>query len=107
MTRVSISTLIPLLFISGVSGKLIQAAAGDDVKFPLTEECMKGRGTLKRRLQDNSLHSVGDLDGSWKPAPGYINRFFQSSDSVILLMFLYTRARMPSSRAAPSQQVSG
>ncbi|KAL4007389.1 hypothetical protein ACER0C_001241 [Sarotherodon galilaeus] len=67
-----------------VSGKLIQAAAGDDVKFPLTEECMKGRGTLKRRLQDNSLQSVGDLDGSWKPAPGYINRFFQSSDSVIL-----------------------
>ncbi|XP_031586670.2 uncharacterized protein LOC116313198 [Oreochromis aureus] len=45
---------------------------------------MKGRGTLKRRLQDNSLHSVGDLDGSWKPAPGYINRFFQSSDSVML-----------------------
>ncbi|XP_063325543.1 uncharacterized protein LOC134624492 [Pelmatolapia mariae] len=45
---------------------------------------MKGRGTLKRRLQDNSLHPVGDLDGSWKPAPGYINRFFQSSDSVIL-----------------------
>ncbi|KAL4007392.1 hypothetical protein ACER0C_001244 [Sarotherodon galilaeus] len=84
MTRFSISTLIPLLFISGVSGKLIQAAAGDDVKFPLTEECMKGRGTLKRRLQDDSLQSVGDLDGSWKPAPGYINRFFQSSDSVIL-----------------------
>ncbi|XP_026008840.1 uncharacterized protein LOC113012740 [Astatotilapia calliptera] len=84
MTRFSVSTLIPLLFLSGVSGKLIQAAAGDDVTFPLTEECMKGRGTLKRRLQDNSLHSVGDLDGSWKPAPGYINRFFQSSDSVIL-----------------------
>lgn len=72
------------LFISGVFGKLIQAAAGDDVKFPLTEECMKGRGTLKRRLQDDSLHSIGDLDGSWKPAPGYINRFFQSSDSVML-----------------------
>lgn len=84
MTRFSVSTLIPLLFISGVSGKLIQAAAGDDVTFPLTEECMKGRGTLKRRLQDNSLHSVGDLDSSWKPAPGYISRFFQSSDSVIL-----------------------
>ncbi|XP_019212084.1 uncharacterized protein LOC109200956 [Oreochromis niloticus] len=79
----SVFVLIPL-FISGVSGKLIQAAAGDDVKFPLTEECMKGRGTLKRRLQDDSLHSVGDLDGSWKPAPGYINRFSQSSDSVIL-----------------------
>lgn len=75
--------LIPL-FIGGVSGKLIQAAEGDDVKFPLTDECMKGRGTLKRRLQDNSLYLVGDLDGSWKPAPAYFNRFFQSSDSVIL-----------------------
>uniref|UniRef100_A0A669EDW1 Ig-like domain-containing protein n=1 Tax=Oreochromis niloticus TaxID=8128 RepID=A0A669EDW1_ORENI len=73
-----------LLFISRVSGKLIQTAAGDDVRFALTEECKTGKGTLHHQLMDGTDQLVASLDGVWKPGPGYINRVAHSSDSLIL-----------------------
>ncbi|XP_063325542.1 uncharacterized protein LOC134624488 [Pelmatolapia mariae] len=77
-------TLLLLLFIGRVSGKLIQAAAGDDVRFSLTEECKTGKVTLHHQLMDGTDQLVASLDGGWKPGPGYINRVAHSSDSLIL-----------------------
>ncbi|XP_026018331.1 uncharacterized protein LOC113019057 [Astatotilapia calliptera] len=74
--------LLLLLFIGRVSGKLIQAAAGDDVRFALTEKCKTGKVT--HQLMDGTDQLVAFLDGVWKPGPGYINRVVYSADSLIL-----------------------
>ncbi|XP_039463740.1 uncharacterized protein LOC120437089 [Oreochromis aureus] len=83
-TSVPLTYSLLLLFISRVSGKLIQTAAGDDVRFALTEECKTGKGTLHHQLMDGTDQLVASLDGVWKPGPGYINRVVYSSDSLIL-----------------------
>ncbi|XP_063325539.1 uncharacterized protein LOC134624481 [Pelmatolapia mariae] len=80
-----LSVLQLLCFISAVSGKLIQATIGDNVRFRLTEECKTGKGTLRHKLMDGTNKLVAFFFfGVWMPGPGYINRVDHSSDSLIL-----------------------
>ncbi|CAI5671588.1 unnamed protein product [Oreochromis niloticus] len=82
MMRLPFSVL--LVFISQAFGDLIQASVGDDVKFPLSEECMEGHGALNLHLKDGSIQVVASLHGDWEPGRAYIGRVTVSSDSLIL-----------------------
>ncbi|XP_030609973.1 uncharacterized protein LOC115797519 [Archocentrus centrarchus] len=75
---------ILLLFINPVFGKLIQTPVGDDVRFTLTNNCKKGRGSLNLRRKDASTQPVASLNGVWKPGPEYLHRVNQSGDVLIL-----------------------
>ncbi|KAL4007384.1 hypothetical protein ACER0C_001236 [Sarotherodon galilaeus] len=84
MIRLPFSAAVLLVFISQVFGDLIQASVGDDVKFPLSEECMEGHGALNLHLKDGSIQVVASLHGDWEPGRAYIGRVTVSSDSLIL-----------------------
>ncbi|KAL4007386.1 hypothetical protein ACER0C_001238 [Sarotherodon galilaeus] len=84
MIRLPFSAAVLLVFISQVFGDLIQASVGDDVKLPLSEECMEGHGALNLHLKDGSIQVVASLHGDWEPGRAYIGRVTVSSDSLIL-----------------------
>ncbi|XP_030609357.1 uncharacterized protein LOC115797010 [Archocentrus centrarchus] len=67
-----------------VSGELIQASAGEDVRFPLSEDCRKGHGALYLHLKDGSTQIVASLAGNWKPGRAHTDRVIVSSDALIL-----------------------
>ncbi|XP_039862626.1 uncharacterized protein LOC120718254 [Simochromis diagramma] len=81
----ALSFLCILLFLcSEVFGKLIQAPYGDDVEFLLSEECLKGRGTLNLRRNDASTELIASLENVWKPGPQHSHRVNQRGLSLIL-----------------------
>lgn len=81
----TLSFLCILLFLcSEVFGKLIQAPYGDDVEFLLSEECLKGRGTLNLRRNDASTELIASLENVWKPGPQHSHRVNHRGLSLIL-----------------------
>lgn len=80
MIRLPFSAAVLLVFISQVFGDLIQASVGDDVKFVLSDECMKGHGALNLHLKDRSIQVVASLHGHWEPGRAYTDRVTVSSD---------------------------
>lgn len=80
MIRLPFSAAVLLVFISQVFGDLIQASVGDDVKFPLSDECMKGHGALNLHLKDGSIQVVASVHGHWEPGRAYTDRVTVSSD---------------------------
>uniref|UniRef100_A0A3Q4I1Z8 Uncharacterized protein n=1 Tax=Neolamprologus brichardi TaxID=32507 RepID=A0A3Q4I1Z8_NEOBR len=74
MMRLPVSAAFLLVFISQVFGDLIRASVGDDVKFPLSEECMEGHGALNLHLKDGSIQAVASLHGDWEAGRAYIGR---------------------------------